>query len=178
MLQLPPQCSALHGRGGHFHKFKRKRKKFKKTFKSSQQHVSLPDSGMGGGALPKSVNWNFGNRSAVRGNTVKCYKCLYHGHQQLQCALAWCNRCATWGHNIQNCSKDLAISGGNRRTTVQEDAFLKTVGGNGQVDPATPEYPPGLEPEPDGSAPSTSVQPEPSQWQRNLQPAAQQWQHP
>jgi hypothetical protein len=94
----------------------------------------------------RAANWDFGSgRVQLNSHMVKCYKCLYHGHQQLQCALMWCNRCATWGHTLTSCSSAVPGSGGNRRSTVQDDRKLFTGGAQSQ-----------------------------SRWRRSLPPAARQ----
>jgi hypothetical protein len=64
-------------------------------------------------------------------NRVKCYKCLNFGHQQLQCALAWCNRCAAWGHTLNTCREvGAGNGGGNRSSTVDGDRRLFSTAGS------------------------------------------------
>ena len=130
-LQLPHICTPFRQKKN---KCKRRKKKTTTTFFKS--HRAAPRVAL------NPMTWNTTTAPYVQGNLVKCYKCLYHGHQQKQCALAWCNLCATWGHNIQNCAKGAAICGGNRRATVQENAYiiksLRTKAGTGPL--------PGIEP--------------------------------
>jgi hypothetical protein len=120
VLQLPGSaCDATD----KFHRFKRKSQRFKLhggDNLSNFAHFSSFSSRAG-----RLANWEFGHaRTQLNPNLVKCYKCLYHGHQQRQCALTWCNRCATWGHTVTNCDSSDPVAGGNRRAVVQDERRL------------------------------------------------------
>jgi hypothetical protein len=140
--------SGKSGAGGGNGQAGRMRKKYnRRTASASAAAASLYGS------------WDFGvtgRRTAA--SCVKCYKCLNFGHQQLQCALAWCTRCATWGHTPSTCDAAGVSAGGNRQSRVLDDlrVFGFDVGVRGAA----------------RGSPRTASKP--TQWRRNLpQPALQ-----
>ena len=159
MLQLP-HTDASHNK---FHRFKRKNNVLKHMSKKRQTNTSCHFTRK----HHRAPNWDFGtSHLKLNAHMVKCYKCLYHGHQQLQCALAWCNACSTWGHTITNCHAPYASGGGNSKSTVQDSLTLRSLSENRKKcdEKAKAEV--------RSFSQAVTCSPMKSRWRRSLQPAA------